>query len=240
VSTSDHNKEILKKSQEESETEVDIESNINKLQSQFKNTNKITLGNDNDSGRIIVLRDNYKEKYVTHTSIIHNWYPKPPDLQLEEKELGIRAKLGIRVAYIADALYEWNINGLSEYEILNILYEIMMTTNTYKSDHQISKIVSNQSIKDVLIFIEELSVSRENIYDSLEHSKYLTSTDFKWYKDVFLSKLLIRMDNRAPYWKQKFIDYFAHKVKEKFNICHNNYTSLTYEKIINTLKHEKC
>jgi hypothetical protein len=134
VSTSNYNKEILKKSQEESETEVDTESDINK----FKNLdlNKMTLENGNDSERI--LMNNYKEKYVTHTSIIHNWYPKPPDLQLKE--------LGIRAVYTADTLYKWNIdglskyeilNGLSEYEILNILYEIMMTTNTYKSDYQI-------------------------------------------------------------------------------------------------------
>jgi hypothetical protein len=45
------------------------------------------------------------------------------------------------------------------------------------------------------------------------------------------------MNNRVPYWKEKFIDYFAYKDKEKFNNCHNDYTSLTYEKIINALKH---
>lgn len=48
MSTSNHNKEILKKSQEESETEVDTESDINKLQFQFKNLdlNKMISGND--------------------------------------------------------------------------------------------------------------------------------------------------------------------------------------------------
>jgi len=72
-----------------------------------------------------------------HTSITCNWYPKPtpPDIQFKE------IKLGIRAAYTADVLYEWNIDGLSEYEILNVLHEMMMVANVYKcanrSDHQV-------------------------------------------------------------------------------------------------------
>jgi len=72
------------------------------------------------------------------TSVTRNWYPKPtlPDIRFEERELGIR------VAYTTDALYEWNIDGLSEYEILNILHEMMMVVNVYKcanrSDHQVA------------------------------------------------------------------------------------------------------
>jgi hypothetical protein len=39
-------------------------------------------------------------------------------------------------------LYEWNIDGLSEYELLNVLHEMMMVANVYKdanrSDHQVA------------------------------------------------------------------------------------------------------
>jgi hypothetical protein len=45
------------------------------------------------------------------------------------------------------------------------------------------------------------------------------------------------MSKRNSYWKERFIDYFTHKVKEKFNNCHNDYMSLTYRRIINALKH---
>jgi hypothetical protein len=55
------------------------------------------------------------------------------------------------------------------------------------------------------------------------------------------------MNNRVPFWKERFIDYFAHKDKEKFNChndcmskfnnCHNDCMSLTYRRIINALKH---
>jgi hypothetical protein len=231
VSTSNHNK-ILEKSQKE----LDIELDIDKLQSQDLDLNRMVLENINDSG--LIPTNNYKKKYVTHTSIIHdyysiiyNWYPKPPDIQFEE--LRIKAKLRIRNAYIANTLYDWNINDLFDYETLNILHDIIIIANTYKcpnkSDHQISNIISKQSIKNVLRY-------KKNIYKNLKHLKYLSSTDFKRYKDVFLSELLIRMDNKAPYWKERFIDYFAHKIKEKFNNCHNDYISLTYRRIINAIK----
>jgi hypothetical protein len=193
------------------------------------------------------------------------------------------------------ALYEWNIDSLLEYEILNVLHEMMIVANVYKcvnrSDHQVaSSLITgftgqlkgwwdnilteeqrsylkiayktdvagniitnehNQPIEDAVNtlifaitkhFVGDPSVYRENIYDSLEHLKYPTLTDFRWYKDVFLSRVLIRTDNRAPYWKEKFIGglpkYFAHKVREKLNNDgHNDYTSLTYGEIINVIKH---
>jgi hypothetical protein len=41
-------------------------------------------------------------------------------------------------------LYEWNINDMLQYKILNELYEIFMVSNVYKSnnktDHQISNV----------------------------------------------------------------------------------------------------
>jgi hypothetical protein len=59
----------IKKSHEKIEIEEDTKSYIDKLQSQFKNLdlNKMVSGNHN----------NYKGKYITHTSITRNWYPKP-------------------------------------------------------------------------------------------------------------------------------------------------------------------
>jgi hypothetical protein len=51
---------------------------IYKSQSKDLDLNRMILENKNDSG--IILRNNY----VTHTSIIHNWYLKPPDIQFEE------------------------------------------------------------------------------------------------------------------------------------------------------------
>jgi hypothetical protein len=97
----------------------------------------MTLGNGNNSGRI--PRNNYKGKYVTHTSTTLNKYPKPkpPDIQFKERELEIIT------VYTADVL---NIYDLSDYEILNILHKIMMIVNVYKSANISDYQVSNHSV----------------------------------------------------------------------------------------------
>ena len=45
-----------------------------------------------------------------------------------------------------------------------------------------------------------------------------TMTDYSWYQDVFVSRIMLRKDCHKPYWKERFIDglppIFAHKVKQ--------------------------
>ena len=66
-------------------------------------------------------------------------------------------------------------------------------------------------------------------------------SNFRWYKYVFLSKVLIRTNNVEAFWKEKFIGglphYFAYKVREKlFEKGHTNYAQTTYGKIIGTIQ----
>ena len=83
---------------------------INNLESQFTNKlqiNKLTLASssqDRKKGRI---------EELCHTK---NWYPKPtpPDLQFEERHTYVNS------SYSPDLIYEWNIDGMSEYEIINL------------------------------------------------------------------------------------------------------------------------
>ena len=60
-----------------------------------------------------------------------------------------------------------------------------------------------------------------------------TLTDFKWYKDVFLSRVFQLVDCHNVIWKEKFISglppLFAKKVKEFLRQQHNN--SLSYDQI---------
>ena len=98
-------------------------SDINNLESQFTDKlqiNKLTLASssqDRKKGRIEEL---YPKK---------NWYPKPtpPDLQFEERHTYVNS------SYSPDLIYEWNIDGMSEYEIINLLHEITLLTNVYKN-----------------------------------------------------------------------------------------------------------
>jgi hypothetical protein len=90
-------------------------------------------------------------------------------------------------------------------------------------------------------FVGDPADYRESAYDSLENLRCYTLSDFKWYKDVFLSKVLIRPNNAEAFWKEKFINglphYFAYKVREKlFEKGHTNYAQTTYGEIICTIQ----
>ena len=67
-------------------------------------------------------------------------------------------------------------------------------------------------------------------------------SDYRWYQDVFISRVMLRKDCLKPYWKEKLITglppLFAHKVKEEL-IGKNdiiNYDNLTYGGIFGTIK----
>ena len=55
------------------------------------------------------------------------------------------------------------------------------------------------------------------IYDLLNNLRCPTMSDYRWYQDVFISRVMLRKDCHKLYWKERFIDslppIFAHKVK---------------------------
>jgi hypothetical protein len=54
----------------------------------------------------------------------------------------------IRVVYTPSALYEWNIDGLSKSEILNVLHEMLMVSNVYKTAGKSDHLVANYLLID--------------------------------------------------------------------------------------------
>ena len=118
-----------------------IEEYIENLQNQFKDLDINRIANERDfHGKPLTSRI-ARTRYPENVLITRNFYPgpTPPDLQFEERELTIRN------SYNAESLYEWNIDGMSQYEILNELHEMLMVSNVYKSnnktDHQIANII---------------------------------------------------------------------------------------------------
>ena len=57
-----------------------------------------------------------------------NYYSKPsfPDVQLEDRNYQLAA------SYDSSSFYEWNIDGISKHQIINLLHEMMMTVNAYR------------------------------------------------------------------------------------------------------------
>ena len=98
-------------------------SNIDNLESQFTDKlqiNKLTLSSSSQDRRKGRIEEPYPKK---------NWYPKPtpPDIQFEERHTFVNS------SYSPDLIYEWNIDGMSEYEIINLLHEMTLLTNVYKN-----------------------------------------------------------------------------------------------------------
>jgi hypothetical protein len=70
-----------------------------------------------------------------------------------------------------------------------------------------------------------------------------TMSDYRWYQDVFHSRVMLKLDSQKPYWKEKFIDglpsLFAHKVKDELinpNTGMIDYENLTYGDLFSTVK----
>ncbi|XLR44175.1 hypothetical protein S83_028835, partial [Arachis hypogaea] len=63
-----------------------------------------------------------------------------PDLALEERELGF-------VSFNANNVYEWNIDGKTEYNIMNMLQHMTMVGTAYQVAHD----TSEEAIANVIV-----------------------------------------------------------------------------------------
>ena len=210
-----------------------------------------------------------KDKFFYHK-------PTSPDLQFEERKPQ-------RNMYSNDFIYDWNIDGLSEHEILNVLRQIAMATTTYLTygdDHNVVQLslacffgtlkywwdyclndkerffiqtsVNEEEKQNAVLrlmyaitkyFIGDPRLFEERNSEIFQNLKCRTLSDFRWYHDVFLSKVMSRHDARAPYWKEMFIyglpRALTEKVQETLREKHNRtipYKDLTYEDLISEVK----
>ena len=82
------------------------------------------------------------------------------------------------------------------------------------------------------------------IHDQLSNLKCPTMSDFRWYEDVFSSRVMLSDDSNKPFWKEKSIDglpnLFAHKIITVLSNSNGiiDYDTLTYGDIISTIKQE--
>jgi hypothetical protein len=96
-----------------SNSETTFDEEIDKLEKAFGKLQRIT------------------NKKPNPTTFTKNWYPRPtpPDMQFEERSFQHQFSM------FADKLYEWNIDGLSEQEVLNKLSHLTMVANSYMTNH---------------------------------------------------------------------------------------------------------
>ena len=80
------------------------------------------------------------------------------------------------------------------------------------------------------------------VSDLLNNLRCPSMTDYRWYQDVFISRVMLWKDCHKPYWKERFIDglllIFTHKVKQVLMGKNGsiNYDNLTYGDIFSAIK----
>ncbi|CAL8990427.1 unnamed protein product [Prunus brigantina] len=90
-------------------------------------------------------------------------------------------------------------------------------------------------------FIGTPSNTTSRIHDQLSNLRCPKLSDFRWYKDVFISRVMLTDDSNQLFWKEKFVNglpnLFAHKIRTTLSNeqGHIDWNNLTYGNIISTI-----
>ena len=93
-------------------------------------------------------------------------------------------------------------------------------------------------------FVGKPSNITSRIYDQLSNLRCKNLGEYRWYEDVFTTRVMHRSDCNSPFWKEKFINglptLFGQKVKETLAspLSVINYDNLTYEDISSIIRSE--
>ena len=68
-------------------------------------------------------------------SFTKNWYSKPTPLDMQFVESSFQTQFSV----YADKLYEWNIDGFSEQEIINKMGHMSMVGIAYQNNHDLDQ-----------------------------------------------------------------------------------------------------
>ena len=91
-------------------------------------------------------------------------------------------------------------------------------------------------------YVGTLSNISSQVSDLLNNLQCPIMSDYRWYQDVFISRVMLQKNCHNPYLKKKCIDnlppIFAHKVKQELMGKNDSidYDSLTYGDILSTIK----
>ena len=125
---------------------------------------------------------------------------------------------------------------------------------TEKESFYVSNSINDEGEQDAVLklvyaitkhFIGDPNVFAERNYEVLQNLRCRTLSDFRWYHDVFLAKLMSKEDARASFWKEKFLyglpRALNEKVQESLRERNNGtipYEDLTYGDLISEVKKE--
>ncbi|XP_050898032.1 uncharacterized protein LOC127104936 [Lathyrus oleraceus] len=129
-----------------------------------------------------------------------NYYPRPLFVDVQFKE---RSSF-VENSYSGESIVEWNIDDASKKQVLDTIQNMTMAVTTFKLKGNTDK-----HTKDILVvgfFVGEPLKLQQRAANQLLNLYCPTMSDYRWYRDMFLSKLCLRSDGAADYWKERFIN----------------------------------
>ena len=137
------------------------------------------------------------------------------------------------------------INPEERTSILNKKKIIVKTENNVQIQTEEDDMVNTLIFTIMKHFIGDPSHFQTRSSETLINHTCPTLTDFRQYKDVFLTKVFTRTDSDNTFWKERFIaglpKLFAHRVRNRIRVEFNNsipYPNITYGQLINYINLE--
>ncbi|KAH9660104.1 hypothetical protein KPL70_024093 [Citrus sinensis] len=153
----------------------------------------------------------------------------PPDLTIDNRPSALN-----QARYNSSSVYEWNIDGMSEYNILGVLQQMTMAANAYKTQSE----TSDKAIAEILI-AGDPSHLRDKNAELLHNLRCRKLSDFQEYKTTFFTRLFLRDDANHVTWKEKFLaglpTLLGEKVRNSIKALYDNripYDELTYGELV--------
>ncbi|XLV02595.1 hypothetical protein S245_016932, partial [Arachis hypogaea] len=153
-----------------------------------------------------------------------------------------------------------NIDGKTEYNIMSMLQPMTMVGTAYQAAHEtFEEAIANVNDQNEPIIGEDgepipdavntliFTIASHFIDRSAELFSKLrckTLSDFRWYKDTFLTRVYTREDSQQPFWKEKFLagllKSLGDKVRDKIRSLTPDgiipYDALSYGQIISFIQ----
>ncbi|KAH9781408.1 hypothetical protein KPL71_008453 [Citrus sinensis] len=189
----------------------------------------------------------FKEEPIPKANKIH-WelalptVKSPLDLTIDNRPSALNQS-----RYNASSVYEWNLDGMSEYNILGLLQQMTMAANAYKTQSG----TSDKAIAEILIagFTGQLKGDPSHLRDKnaelLHNLRCRTLSEFQSYKTSFFTRLFLRDDANHITWKEKFLaglpTLLGEKVRNSIKALYDNripYDELTYGELVSFINKE--
>ncbi|CAJ2679503.1 unnamed protein product [Trifolium pratense] len=168
-------------------------------------------------------------KHIGYQGRTRNYYPRPsfPDLQFEEARDMVASSYSgensdkkaaiLIITGFTGQLKGWWDNIISPEEKLAILEAKKLDPST--------GIIGDEDAVNTLLytitkhFVGDPAQIQDRAADQLANLYCPTMSDYRWYKDMFLSKLCNRPDGGADYWKERFIAGLPRLLAEKVRMA---------------------